>query len=72
MNAKPNPSLNGGSGGLSNGQQKIVVGAGGLKSHPLGAREEKRKEALRRILVAVVIVALSGSARCGRGHEDGL
>lgn len=72
MNAKTNPSLNGGSGGLSNGPQKIAVGAGGLKSHPLGVREEKRKEALRRILVAVVIVALSDSARRGKEHEDGL
>ena len=72
MNAKSNPSLNGGSGGLSNSPHTIEVGAGGLNSHPLGVREEKRKEILRRILVAVLVVALSDSARCGREHEDSL
>lgn len=69
MNVKQNSSLNGGSGGLSNGPQKIVIDAGCFKSFTLDRREERNK-VIRRILVAVAIVAMADSARRGGEYKS--
>lgn len=60
MDAKSKPVLNGGSGGLSNGPQTIVVGAGGLKAPEILKKQKARKLLLICILVAAANAAPSG------------
>lgn len=56
MDAKSKPILNGGSGGLSTGSDRIVVGAGGLYSP---AYRAKREEALKKLILVIVVAALA-------------
>lgn len=61
MDAKSNPSLNGGSGGLAGGN--ISLGAGGL--HTPAYSQERLRDRRRLLLAVVVLAAVSLAAAEG-------